>query len=52
LAQPKVVYAMAVVAVSPNQDKAKAYLAEILSKKGQAMLKQYGFLPRTSASSR
>jgi molybdate transport system substrate-binding protein len=44
-AQPKVVYAMAVVAASPNQAKAKAYLAEILSKKGQAQFAKYGFLP-------
>ena len=44
-AQPKVVYAMGVVASSPNQAKAKAYMAEIMSKKGQATLKKYGFLP-------
>jgi molybdate transport system substrate-binding protein len=49
-AQPKVVYAMAVVASSRNQAKAKAFLAEILSKKGQAMFKRYGFLPLTSSS--
>jgi molybdate transport system substrate-binding protein len=49
-AQPKVVYAMAVVASSANQVKAKAYLAEILSKRGQATLKKYGFLPLTSSS--
>jgi molybdate transport system substrate-binding protein len=49
-AQPKVVYAMAVVASSPNQAKAKAYLAEIRSKRGQATLKKYGFLPLTSSS--
>jgi len=49
-AQPKVVYAMGVVASSPNQAKAKAYMAEIMSKKGQATLKKYGFLPLTSSS--
>jgi ABC-type molybdate transport system substrate-binding protein len=41
---------MAVVASSRNQAKAKAFLAEILSKKGQAMFKKYGFLPLTSSS--
>jgi molybdate transport system substrate-binding protein len=49
-AQAKVVYAMAVVSASGNQAKAKAFLAEILSKKGQATFKKYGFLPLTSSS--
>ena len=49
-AQPKVVYAMAVVSSSANKVKAAAYMAEIKSKKGQAIFKKYGFLPLTSSS--
>jgi molybdate transport system substrate-binding protein len=49
-AQPKVVYSMAVVSASPNQAKAKAFLAEVLSKKGQDQLANYGFLPLKSSS--
>ena len=49
-AQPKVVYAMAVVSSTKNEAKAKAFMAEVLSKKGQAMFKKYGFLPLTSSS--
>ena len=49
-AQPKVVYAMAVVSSSANKVKAAAYMAEIMSKKGQATFKKYGFLPLTSSS--
>ncbi len=44
-AQPKVTYAMAVVARSPNQSAAQAFVKEILSKVGQAKLAAYGFLP-------
>jgi molybdate transport system substrate-binding protein len=46
-AQPKVTYAMAVVTKSPNQAVAKAFIAEVLSKRGQARLGSYGFLPLT-----
>jgi molybdate transport system substrate-binding protein len=46
-AQPKVTYAMAVVAESPNQAAAKAYVRRVLSKAGQAQLLRYGFLPLT-----
>ena len=46
-AQPKVTYAMAVVTASPNQAAAKAFIAEVLSKAGQAKLLSYGFLPLT-----
>ena len=45
--QPKVTYAIAVVTKSPNQAAAKAFVAEILSKAGQAKLRSYGFLPLT-----
>ena len=44
-AQPKVTYAMAVVTKSPNQTAAQAFVAEILSKTGQAKLRAAGFLP-------
>jgi molybdate transport system substrate-binding protein len=45
--QPKVTYAIAVVTKSPNQAAAKAFVAEVLSNKGQAKLRSYGFLPLT-----
>jgi ABC-type molybdate transport system substrate-binding protein len=35
-AQPKVVYAMAVVTESPNRDAAKAFVGQVLSPAGQA----------------
>ena len=44
-AQPKVTYAMAVVTKSPNQAAARAFVARVLSKAGQARLLKYGFLP-------
>jgi molybdate transport system substrate-binding protein len=50
-AQPKVTYAMAVVAKSPNQAGAQAFMKEILSKAGQAKLASYGFLPLPPATS-
>jgi molybdate transport system substrate-binding protein len=43
-AQPKVIYAMAVVTKSPNQAAAKAYIKKILSTSGQATLAKFGFL--------
>jgi len=46
-AQPKVTYAMAVVTKSPNQAAAKAFVAEVLSKAGQARLESFGFLALT-----
>src|SRR5579871_675593 len=46
-AQPKVTYAMAVVTRSPNQAAARAFIAEILSKAGQAKMRSFGFLPLT-----
>jgi|tagenome__1003787_1003787.scaffolds.fasta_scaffold20871911_2 molybdate transport system substrate-binding protein len=44
-AQPKVIYAMAVVSRSSNQAAAQAYIKKILSKSGQATLAKFGFLP-------
>jgi molybdate transport system substrate-binding protein len=44
-AQPKVIYAMAVVSRSSNKAAAQAYVKKILSKPGQAILAKYGFLP-------
>jgi molybdate transport system substrate-binding protein len=46
-AQPKVTYAVAVVARSPHQAAAKAYVNALLGKAGQAVLQRYGFLPVT-----
>ena len=47
-AQPKVTYAMAVVTKSPNQDAAKAFINEVLSKAGPgASSPAFGFLPLT-----
>ena len=44
-AQPKITYAMAVVARSPNRAAAQAFLRKVTSKSGQAALARYGFLP-------
>jgi molybdate transport system substrate-binding protein len=44
-AQPKVTYALAVVARSDNKAAARAFIAKVLSKAGQAKLLRYGFLP-------
>jgi molybdate transport system substrate-binding protein len=44
-AQPRVTYAMAVVARSSHHAAAKAYVDSILGKAGQAALVKYGFLP-------
>jgi molybdate transport system substrate-binding protein len=44
-AQPKVTYALAVVARSANKAAARAFVAKVLSKAGQAKLLRYGFLP-------
>jgi molybdate transport system substrate-binding protein len=47
-AQPKIAYAMAVVAKSPNKDAAQAFIDRVLSKQGQATMLEYGFLPITA----
>ena len=44
-AQPKIAYAMAVVANSPNRAAAQAYVKKVLGKAGQAQLLKFGFLP-------
>jgi molybdate transport system substrate-binding protein len=44
-AQPKVVYALAIVSASPNKAAARQFVAEVLSKAGQAKLVAAGFLP-------
>jgi molybdate transport system substrate-binding protein len=46
-AQPKITYSMAVVTKSPNQADAKAFIAKVLSKAGQAQMLKFGFLPLT-----
>ena len=45
-AQPKVQYGICVVSKSSNVDAARAFIKLVLSKKGQAKLLAYGFLPR------
>ena len=44
-AQPKVIYATAVVSRSSNKAAAQAYIKKLLSKAGQATFAKYGFLP-------
>jgi len=44
-AQPKIAYSMAIVARSQNKAAAQAFIAEVLSKSGQATMLKYGFLP-------
>jgi molybdate transport system substrate-binding protein len=52
-AQPKVVYAMAVVSRSSNKAAAQAFIDRIMSPAGQAALEKYGFLalPSTGGTS-
>ncbi len=45
-AQPRVRYEIAVVSSSTRKAAARAWIARLLSKAGQAALKEYGFLPR------
>jgi len=49
-AQPKVVYAMAVVSKSPNKAAARAFIDRVLSPSGQATMAKFGFLLLPSAS--
>jgi len=46
-AQPKITYAMAVVAKSGDKADAEAFVKRVLSKAGQTRLLKYGFLPLT-----
>ena len=48
-AQPKVQYGICVVSASADKAAAKAFVKLVLSKKGQAKLRKYGFLPRVKA---
>jgi len=43
-AQPKVLYAMAVVSRSGNKPAARAFVAKVLGKQGQATFQRFGFL--------
>jgi molybdate transport system substrate-binding protein len=45
-AQPKVQYGICIVSTSANKAAAHAFIQLVLSKKGQAQLLKYGFLPR------
>jgi molybdate transport system substrate-binding protein len=47
-AQPKITYAMAIVAKSPNQSAAQAWMDKVLSPAGQAIFVKDGFLPLTA----
>jgi molybdenum ABC transporter molybdate-binding protein len=44
-AQPKITYALAIVTKSANQAAAQAFIDKVLSPAGQAIFKQYGFIP-------
>ena len=48
-AQPRVRYEIAVVSSSANKTAAHAWIKTLLSKRGQAALKEYGFLPPPGA---
>jgi molybdate transport system substrate-binding protein len=48
-AQPRVRYEIAVVAASSRKAAARAWITRLLSARGQAVLKEYGFLPLRSA---
>jgi molybdate transport system substrate-binding protein len=48
-AQPRVRYEIAVVAASSRKAAARAWITRLLSARGQAVLKEYGFLPLPSA---
>ncbi len=47
-AQPKITYSMCVMAKSPNQAAATAWVSKILSPSGQAVFVKDGFLPLTA----
>jgi molybdate transport system substrate-binding protein len=49
-AQPKVVYAMAVISRSPNKAAAQAFVDRVLSASGQATMAKYGFLRLPNAT--
>jgi molybdate transport system substrate-binding protein len=49
-AQPKITYAMAVVADSANKADAQAFVSKVLSKSGQATMLKAGFLPLVKAA--
>jgi molybdate transport system substrate-binding protein len=50
-AQPKVVYAMAVISRSQNKAAAQAFIDRVMSPAGQAVLEKHGFLPPPSSAS-
>jgi molybdate transport system substrate-binding protein len=49
-AQPKVQYGICIVSASSNKPAAHAFISLVLSKRGQALLLKYGFLPRVKPS--
>jgi molybdate transport system substrate-binding protein len=48
-AQPKVQYGICIVSASQHKPEARAFVAKVLSKAGQAKLRAAGFLPRVKA---
>jgi molybdate transport system substrate-binding protein len=50
-AQPKVQYGICVVSSSSHKSAAAAFVAEVMSKRGQGKLLAYGFLPRVKKKS-
>src|SRR5262249_51885378 len=51
-AQPKVQYGICIVSTSTHKTAAHAFVRLVLSKKGQAELLKYGFLPRVKPTSK
>ncbi|HZU20907.1 MAG TPA: molybdate ABC transporter substrate-binding protein [Gaiellaceae bacterium] len=51
-AQPKVQYGICVVSSSGHKVDAQAFVARVLSKRGQAVLRSFGFLPRVKPKTR
>jgi len=51
-AQPKVQYGMCVVTSSADKTAARAFVAEVIGKRGQAVLRSYGFLPRVKPAAK
>jgi molybdate transport system substrate-binding protein len=51
-AQPKVQYGICVVSKTTDKAVAQAFIKKVLSKAGQARMRQYGFLPRVKRKTR
>ena len=51
-AQPRIAYAMCVVGSGSHTRAARAFVHEVLGKRGQAQLRKAGFLPRPKSKRR